>query len=75
MMADMVQAGSVPSSIIFLAPAPPSSAGWKMRRTVPLREASFAFRTLPAPSSIAMWESWPQACILPSFCNRGALSG
>ena len=46
------------------APAPPSSAGWKITTAVPAKLRVSA-RYLAAPSSIAVWPSWPQACILP----------
>ena len=55
-----------PSSIILRAPAPPSSAGWKIRYTVPSKLRLVA-RWWAAPSSIAVWPSWPQACILPAW--------
>ena len=66
-----------PSAIIAFAPRPCSSAGWKMKRTVPsksLRSAS----SCAAPSTIDMWPSCPHACILPGVrdaCSRpGACS-
>jgi hypothetical protein len=55
-----------PSSTIFCAPTYPSSAGWKIRRTVPSKSMLSA-RHWPAASSIAVCPSWPQACILPSW--------
>jgi hypothetical protein len=58
--------GYVP--IIALAPAPPSSAGWKITTAVPSKLRVSA-RYLAAPSSIAVWPSWPQACILPGLCE------
>ena len=60
-----------PSSIIARAPPSPSSAGWKMKLTVPskLRVSASAFA---APSSMAVWPSWPQACILPALRERCA---
>mmetsp|Transcript_24655 Transcript_24655/g.79703 ORF Transcript_24655/g.79703 Transcript_24655/m.79703 type:complete len:211 (-) Transcript_24655:334-966(-) len=54
-----------PSSTIRLPPAPPSSAGWKIMRTVPLIIASRFFKTAAAPRSIAACASWPHACITP----------
>ena len=47
-----------------LPPAPPSSAGWKITTAVPAKLRVSA-RYLAAPSSMAVWPSWPQACILP----------
>jgi hypothetical protein len=60
----MPKRSNKPSSIIARAPAPPSSAGWKMTTTVPAKLRVSA-RYLAAPSSMAVWPSWPQACILP----------
>ena len=45
-------------------PPPPSSAGWKITTAVPSKLRVSA-RYLAAPSSMAVWPSWPQACILP----------
>ena len=53
-----------PSSTMRLAPPPPSSAGWKIRFSVPLKRRVCA-RWRAAASSVAVWPSWPQACILP----------
>ena len=58
-----------PSSIIALPPPPPSSAGWKMKCTAPSK-SRFSLSTLAAPSSMAVWPSWPQACMRPGFCER-----
>ncbi|MNQ14469.1 hypothetical protein D3C85_274200 [compost metagenome] len=55
-----------PSSIIFFAPAPSSSAGWKIRCSVP-RKLPASARKRAAASRIAVWPSWPQACITPAF--------
>ena len=55
-----------PCSIIFRAPAPPSSAGWNTSFTVPRSEASRSFRSAAAPRSIVVCASCPQACIFPS---------
>ena len=54
-----------PSVIISRAPPPPSSAGWKIRYTVPSK-LRCAARCWAAASSMATWPSWPQACILPA---------
>ena len=53
-----------PSWIISRAPPPPSSAGWKIRYTVPSKLRFFE-KCCAAASSMAVWPSWPQACILP----------
>ena len=55
-----------PSFSISRAPPTPSSAGWKMKLTVPLKLRVSA-RYFAAPSSIVVWPSWPQACIRPGF--------
>src|SRR5574337_534424 len=55
-----------PSRIISRAPPPPSSAGWNTRYTVPSKLRCFA-KCRAAASSIAVWPSWPQACILPGW--------
>ena len=54
----------MPSLTISLPPPPPSSAGWKMTATEPAKLRVSA-RYLAAPSSMAVWPSWPQACISP----------
>src|SRR5260364_223258 len=60
-----------PSSTIARAPAPSSSAGWKIRWTAPSKSRRRA-RERAAPSSIAVWPSCPHACIFPAFCERCA---
>ena len=55
----------VPSCTINSPPAPPSSAGWKISRTLPVSSASCSFSSLAAPSSCVTCASCPQACILP----------
>jgi len=57
--------GAAPSLTITSAPAPPSSAGWKSRRTLPRRRPARAWSSRAAPSSIATCASWPHACIAP----------
>lgn len=42
-----------PSSTISLAPAPPSSAGWKSSLTVPCSSASLVFSTLAAAAGLS----------------------
>mmetsp|Transcript_13327 Transcript_13327/g.55974 ORF Transcript_13327/g.55974 Transcript_13327/m.55974 type:complete len:243 (+) Transcript_13327:635-1363(+) len=56
-----------PASSIRRAPAPPSSAGWNARYTVPFSKDSRRFRSFAAPKSMATWPSWPQACMMPLF--------
>src|SRR4051795_5083180 len=56
--------------------APPgaiSSAGWKTNRTSPPGSASgSSLSTRAAPSSIAVWPSWPQACMTPGFSEANS---
>ena len=63
-MASIGNFSNRPSLIISRAPPPPSSAGWNTRYTVPSKWRCFD-RCLAAASSMAVWPSWPQACILP----------
>ena len=51
------------------APPTPSSPGWKMKCTVPVK-LSDAARYFAAPSSMVVWPSWPQACMHPSLRLR-----
>lgn len=55
---------SAPSSHIFFAPAPPSSAGWKMNVMGFGRCGSCASMEVSV-RSIAVCPSWPQACMMP----------
>ncbi|KAG0747725.1 hypothetical protein G6F24_015505 [Rhizopus arrhizus] len=55
-----------PSSIMRLAPPRPSSAGWKIRLSVPSNSPCRA-RWCAAANSMAVWPSWPQACMTPSL--------
>ncbi|MNY52602.1 hypothetical protein D3C86_1882870 [compost metagenome] len=55
-----------PASIMGLAPPGPSSAGWKTSLTVPENSCLRSLRILATPRRMAMWASWPQACITPS---------
>ncbi len=62
-----------PSSIIIFAPpfspiGGVSSAGWKMNFTVPGMLARIEASTSATPISIAVWASWPQACMTPQDC-------
>ena len=52
--------------MIFAPPGFFSSLGWKMSRTVPASSSRISFSTRATPSSMAVWASWPQACIRPS---------
>ena len=52
--------------------APPSmtsSAGWKMKRNGTGSSWSRAYSAIATavPSVIAVWKSWPQACMTPSL--------
>src|SRR3954451_23590104 len=53
--------------------APPgasSSAGWKRKRSSPPgRRSRASASTFAAPSSMAVWPSWPQACMTPGFSD------
>src|SRR5476651_725600 len=60
-----------PSFTIASAPPRPSSAGWKMRCTVPSK-LRVAERYLEAPSSMVVCPSWPQACMRPLWVLRWA---
>ena len=57
---------SRPSSSMYRAPWWPSSPGWNMNSTRPARSDRRPASSLAAPASIAVWVSWPQACIDPS---------
>ena len=56
---------SAPPAIISRAPCPPSSAGWNSSDTGPGNSDSWARNHRVAAMSVAMWPSWPQACITP----------
>ena len=73
---DLVDVGdcSTPSSHMRSAPAPPSSAGWKISFTTPGSSDSRALSMRAAPSSIAVWQSCPHACIRPSISLRNGTS-
>ncbi|MCY1504385.1 hypothetical protein D9M68_385530 [compost metagenome] len=68
----MAKRSIMPSLTISLPPPPPSSAGWKMTATLPAKLRVSA-RYLAAPRSIAVWPSWPQACILPDVSEAQGL--
>lgn len=53
-----------PSSNIWRAPPRPSSAGWNTSCRMPSK-LRVAAKWRAADSSIAVWPSGPQACILP----------
>ncbi len=63
-----------PSSIITFAPPPPSSAGWKIKWTAPSK-FRVSLSIFAAPSSMAVWPSWPQACMRPDSSSGGELVG
>ncbi|MNV50748.1 hypothetical protein D3C71_1427740 [compost metagenome] len=67
-----------PSCIMARAPAlPPSSAGWKMNTTVPSK-LRCVDKYCAAPSSMAVWPSWPQPCMRPlmvDLCAKRLCSG
>src|SRR5215210_5569899 len=59
---------NTPSRIIRRAPpaGEASSAGWNRRSTRPGISSLTSSSNHPAPTSIAVWASCPQACIIPS---------
>mmetsp|Transcript_13968 Transcript_13968/g.46255 ORF Transcript_13968/g.46255 Transcript_13968/m.46255 type:complete len:223 (-) Transcript_13968:261-929(-) len=59
-----------PASNMARAPAPPSSAGWNTKYTVPFNACSFRFKIFAAPNNMATCPSCPQACIKPVFWLR-----
>ena len=66
---------STPSLTISGAPPSspgggPSSAGWKMKTTVPSIWSFMPARTSAVPIRIATWLSWPQACITGTVWPR-----
>jgi hypothetical protein len=54
-----------PSATTAWAPPSPSSAGWKSTRTSPASGRAARMRAATAP--IAVWPSWPQACMRPAL--------
>ena len=70
-MASTWGSSRAPSAIIFFAPqsAASSSAGWNTSLTLPAKLSRMSMRTWAAPSSMAAWVSWPQACITPGVCD------
>ena len=58
-------------SIMALAPAPRSSAGWNKNLTLPFNALCRpdSMRVLATPSMMVVLASWPQACITPGFCD------
>ena len=56
---------STPSSIIIGAPPAPSSPGWNINLTRPANRSRISDRSRAAPTSIAVWASWPQAWARP----------
>ena len=65
-----------PSLTMTSAPPSDSSAGWKMKWTVPSKPSRSAFplRKRAAPNNIAVWPSWPHACICPGCVEQWAKS-
>ena len=57
---------SAPARTMARAPSAPSSPGWKQSRTRP-RAGGFAASRSAAPRRMAVWPSWPQACMTPGF--------
>ena len=53
-----------PSSSMKRAPWWPSSPGWNMNSTRPASSSRRPDSSRAAPASIAVWVSWPQACIV-----------
>lgn len=49
----------------------PSSSAWNMSFTHPGSSLSRSFRMRAAPNSMAVWPSWPQACMLPLSAAKG----
>ena len=65
------QSSKSPFAIMARAPLGKySSAGWKMSFTVPASWSRHSFRAFAVASRDAVWASWPQACITPSFWER-----
>ena len=64
-MASQGKRSRKPSSSMRFAPPWPSSAGWNTRCKCPSK-LRVAARCRAAESSMAVWPSWPQACILPN---------
>ena len=60
-----------PSSTMRRPPPSFSSAGWKMKCTVPANRGAAA-SDRAAPSSMAVWPSCPQACMRPGWVEAWA---
>ena len=58
---------SAPWAIMESAPSPDSSAGWKASLTTPPHSSRVSCSTSAAVSSIAVWQSCPQACMTPGL--------
>ena len=63
---------SSPSSSMKRAPCSPSSPGWNMNSTRPASSPARSASSRAAPTSIAVWVSWPQACILSSCVDENS---
>ena len=59
-----------PAATMGAAPPTVSSAGWNSSRTLPRRRSFMPLSSFAAASWMAMWQSWPQACIQPSCSER-----
>ncbi len=62
----MSKPSAAPSAIMAAAPDSVSSAGWNTSTTRPASSGAASRNTSATPSRVAVWMSWPQACILPS---------
>ena len=51
---------------------PENEPGWNISLTVPSISSSMLLSSFAAPSIMAVWVSWPQACILPGFWERNS---
>ena len=60
---------SAPALIIMREPTEHSSAGWNSKRTSPWISSVMPKRMRAAPSSMDIWQSWPHACMTPSFSD------
>ena len=65
---------STPSFIMTSAPLSPSSAGWKTSLSVPAISSRRCAISVAMPRPIAIWASWPHACITPGLRDTYAVS-
>ena len=68
------QSRAAPAATIILPPLPFSSEGWKTMRISPWMSSVMWRRICRVPSIMAMWQSWPQACMKPSFTEAYSTS-